>query len=1415
MDTLKKRLITGVWFMRTLICSLLFLFMMIPAQAAKTVAETLPEPLQPWVDWVMYEKEASPCPSLYNRIGQQGICAWPSPLELELKADGGRFAQSWEVEEEGWLELPGDEDHWPLEVIVDGKSALVSDHNGSPAVFLEPGRHRLRGSLLWSQLPERLKLPANVALVQLSIRNKAVPFPHIDEQGQVWLREQQQQQASQEQAENRHSLNVYRLVMDGVPLKVVTHIDINVSGEARELAIGPVVLPGSIPLGLNSRLPVKLEADGQLKLQARPGRWAVELISRYPGEIASITLPEGEAAWQAQEIWAWQADSAVRLAEVRGLEQVDPRQTKLPQHWQNLPAYRIQAGQSMQFDVQHRGNPLAPPNNFRLTRQLWLDFDGDGYTVADSISGVMNQGWRLNMFQPYQLGRVAINGEDQVITHQQNEEGAGVEIRQNQLDLRAEGRLEQDTIPSLGWDSDFQSANGELYLPPGWTLLAMGGVDQVSNSWIKKWTLLDIFLVLVISLGIKRLWSWQVAAVALVLLTLTWHETGAPRLIWLNLVIAIALWRVLPVGRMKHLINGYRWVSVAVLLLMFLAYAIDAVREGLYPQLENPYSIYQSSPLQPPATLDYLEKEIASDEEFAMRRAPQKAYEMAENLSQDVQSALPSSAYSRGRAEGKAKAAGGAQLMTQQVIDPKAQRQTGPGLPRWKWQNIRFAWNGPVKAGQGIEPYLITPSMHLLLNLLAVILMGVLTAFMAGLEPGKRPGLPFGGLRSLALLVLCSGLLLMPAPPAQAAGKAMQLDDSIPDEAILKELQRRLLNEQNEPPECAPQCAQSPRLFVEVKPQQLSILMEVHAGAEVAVPLPMETNQWLPEEVSLDGGKAVGVHRLNNHYYALVPEGIHRIRLRGALPELSSVRIPLPLNPHHIETRAEGWQVQGITDGRAAGQIQLLRQSKRSSTVGADGEKEEATYETQALPPLVRIERTLLLGIDWNVSTTVTRLSGQGDTIELELPLLAGESVLSGDAKVKNGRISITLAANQNYYQWNSTLEKQGTLKLQAADTTQWLEHWRLSVSPIWRTEYAGIPEIKQQSSRGDWMPQWWPWPGEQVDIQVFRPEGVVGATLTIDETRMDVTPGSRATEVVYSMQLRSSQGEQRELALPDGATLQKLVVDGIEQSLPQGLDKVPLTITPGSHDIEMIWQQEQGISSRFTTPTLSLGQPSVNHNISLSMPQDRWILFTGGPSVGPAVLFWGVLIVILLFAIGLGKSAYTPLKTRHWVLLGIGFSQAPVWMVVFVVAWFFLLAHRERQPADVSDGHFNGMQVFIVFATFLAFWLMFYAIWQGLLGLPHMQIEGNGSWEYGLNWYQDHASDTLPQAWVISVPLMVYRLLMLAWSLWLAFAMLRWVQWGWRCYSHNGLWRKLELPVIKKRAAARATQKTEQDKEE
>ena len=69
------------------------------------------------------------------------------------------------------------------------------------------------------------------------------------------------------------------------------------------------------------------------------------------------------------------------------------------------------------------------------------------------------------------------------------------------------------------------------------------------------------------------------------------------------------------------------------------------------------------------------------------------------------------------------------------------------------------------------------------------------------------------------------------------------------------------------------------------------------------------------------------------------------------------------------------------------------------------------------------------------------------------------------------------------------------------------------------------------------------------------------------------------------------------------------------------------------------------------------------------------------------------------------------------------------------------------------------------------------------------MHVTGNGSYGNALTWFADRTDDLLPIATAWSLPMWIYKVLILAWALWLSFALLRWLPWVWRCFAKDGFW--------------------------
>ncbi len=1364
---------------RTLCLLLCLSFFSLSASSDPLTRNEVPAPLEPWIDWVLQGENHKTCPFIYNNA-KQHRCAWPASLKLSLYPRSGDFSVNWHIYQKSWITLPGDQKHWPENVTDNGVPTTVIRRNGLPSIQLAPGEHQINADFEWDTLPDSLSIPEDTGLISLNVNHRHIEFPDL-KGNRLWVKKRQT--SSTNQQGEQVNVEVFRQVIDEIPMQVLTKIELQVSGKQREVIIGKPMLADSIPLQLSSPLPARLEPDGSLRVQLRPGRWTIDIRSRFPTEMTSLAMLKQEKPWPVAEIWAFDSRNNLRLVEVEGAPSIDPRQTQMPDAWHQLPAYRLTSDEALNLKIIRRGDPEPEPDALSLNRNLWLDQSGKGFTITDTINGRMTQGWRLEASDTLKLGRVTLDDKPQFITQSNNKEG--VEVRRGSVKLNADSRYEGDVtnFNAVGWDHDFQNVSATLHLPPGWKLFSASGVDTVPNTWLQRWTLLDLFLVLITTLAISNLWNWKTGLLSLITLVLLWHEPGAPRMIWLNIIAAIALLRALPEGKFRLLVSTYRNLALLALVLMSIPFMIDEVRIGLYPQVERPWQSVNSH-----FDRGNFEKDSFNDHSLSQVsiEAADTVYESEESLS----SAPLRKGSSRSKRMLESRYSSEVVATSNQSkfpvrYDAKTNVQTGPGLPYWEWKKMPLNWNGPVEKEQQVDLVLLSPKINLFLNILRVFLLIGLAYFIIRTgKNGRGLNLNFKAHKATAALILLPFLFVVAPQDSQA---------ELPSEQMLEELKNRLLAA----PDCLPECAHASKMNLELTPQKVMIKLEVHSVDDVIIPLPNMGGKWAITTMEIDNEVPKDIFKSKNgQLWAHLSRGIHQINLTALLPELNSIDLVLPLKPARVSVASQGWDIAGVhEDGVPEQQLKLTRVQDKSDSA-------TQTLEATTLPPFVQVHRTLRLGLDWRIETRLVRTSPSDAAIVIKLPLLEGESVLTDGFRIKNKHVLINMSANTSSVQWESSLKATDTINLTAPETTEWTEYWYADISPIWHIETEGIAVVHHQNPDGRWLPEWRPWSGESVRLHITRPEGVEGQTLTIDNSQISVSPGERATDVEMKISVRSSQGGQHTIKIPTLARLQSVSINGRSQPIRQGGEndrEVTLPINPGKQNVHLKWRQPEGITSLHTTPAIDLGVPSVNSMIKLNLGDDRWVLFAGGPQWGPAVLFWGILAIILLVAIALGQVKLTPLSTLQWLLLSIGLSQAPIFSAVLVVGWLLALAARQKMELTLTKTKFNTMQVGLVILTLLALSTLFTAIQQGLLGSPDMQISGNGSSASVLNWYQDRVENLTPQAWIISAPLWIYRVLMLLWSLWLAFALLKWLRWGWECFSQGGLWQSFKFRSDKK----------------
>jgi hypothetical protein len=219
--------------------------------------------------------------------------------------------------------LPGNQSNWPVDIEVNGKPHAVIGRGGTPSLHLAPGLYTVIGKFSWSGLPESLTIPADTGIVRLTVHGEPIKSPRIDKQGSIWLgRTEGRGSDADKGIKNSHTVTVQRRIIDEIPLQVRTRIELDVTGEQRELILGRPLLDGFIPIGITSPLPARIEPNGELRVQLRAGRhvievqelrWYADRVSAEPPNASVLSVPIlvyrllmlGWALWLAFAILRW------------------------------------------------------------------------------------------------------------------------------------------------------------------------------------------------------------------------------------------------------------------------------------------------------------------------------------------------------------------------------------------------------------------------------------------------------------------------------------------------------------------------------------------------------------------------------------------------------------------------------------------------------------------------------------------------------------------------------------------------------------------------------------------------------------------------------------------------------------------------------------------------------------------------------------------------------------------------------------------------------------------------------------------------------------------------------------------------------------------------------------------------------
>ncbi|CAM9868901.1 unnamed protein product, partial [Chrysoparadoxa australica] len=1216
--------------------------------------------------------------------------------------------------------------------------------------------------------------------------------PTFDQEGGIWLKRERTEKGKEK---DYLRIKIYRKLMDTIPSTVETHLSLNVGGGERELTLPSLLLDGMTPMESHSNLPIQWNPNGELKVRVKPGKYYVSLKSRGNKAWSEVTPTPKKAPFPSEEFWVFVAQNNLRVVDIVGVNQIDSQRLELPNDYKGFPTYLVTEGTKVKFEEKSRGLSFVSNNKLNLNRTLWLDFSGEYFTVQDDINGTMRKDWRLEMYNPFSLGSVKIGNQNQLITINGQEDSRGVELRSGSVGLTAESRLKKvgKNLPAIGWNQSFERATGQLHVPPGWRTLALVGPDYSRGTWLSKWSLLSLFFVLIMGIGVYKLKGFFWSLVTFFGLILLIHEPNAPYWVWIHLLIALGLEKALENiksnERFVKVVKTYRWLGLFTLFTISFPFVVNQIQISIYPSLEkiNNYTSFYSN---------------IGNSNVAMKRRPSKPLAKAKKLSN--RGALGSAGF-KGEMEeamddlavqstvmsdeGYGKESGAWQRQELNQFDPNAQIQTGPGIPDWSWGNISFGWEGPVDKSQTLRLIAISPWFNRLLTIARLILLFLMAACFldlknkSGNSPWESMKKFFSSSTPLSLIFLLGFSFFSPVE--------VEAND-YPQKNLLKELKDYL----QRPHECYPKCGSVERMSLSYDDKTLTLRQKVHMVKDGFLTLPGSREQWLPETILVDSGSDFKLMGRGDRLVIGLSEGIHDISMKGMLPPRQQIQISVDNKPSLFSHSGRGWSLEGLnTKGLISGAITLTRLSKEKGKT--------SEFKSTLLPQFLSVKRIFNLGVSWQVTTIISRLTPATQALNFEIPKLTGETVTSSNVVEEKDSVKISLSKNQGQIVYQSMLQETSPIRLKASDNNLWNETWQFIPGPIWRVSFnaqsEGLEKISL-TSQGDLLsPLYQPWPGEALDVVISRPEGAKGETITLTDSMFSMSPGKRMSIYQLDLKFTTSIGLTHTVKIPELSQLQEVKIKGVVQSLKLKEGKLDLPLGVGTQEVSIRWQMPSGMESKFKSPDIDLGLKGINLKLQVRVPNNRWILAVGGPLMGPAVLFWGKLISLIILGFFLSKISWCPLGFLHWSVLFLGLTQGENFGIMVVGGFLLFLSFRRIAFKNFGKFGYNFSSLIGIFWGLISVGAFFSILRNGLLGGPLMSIEGNDSSSVILNWFVDRYDMILPKVWIFSLPTITYQVLMLLWAIWMTFTLIKWMPWMWEGLYGEGFFKSVPLNFKRK----------------
>ncbi len=1362
----------------------------------------IPESLEPWVDWVLEEHPHVSCP-VRATDGVRLNCIWVRETNINVMR-GTTFGATFELKvhafAESMLQLPYSESFKPQNFTLDGQELALGGGNNAPEVLVPEGSHTLKGELIWTEEsePRFLDIPRS-GIVRLAIDGQPVEHPSLQAGGgRLWFSNEISTPPKSVNTPDSEIVRVFRHFTDDVPQTLTTHIQVTITGNARTLEFGQVISDEYEITHLKSQWPAILSNEGNLAVQVTPGSNEIQIDARAITQLNSFRYHKASQLWPDVEYWGIQPRHDLRIIRMEGAQRTDLSQINAPWGMRDLSGFVLVADDELNIIEEQRGSSEPYTSSFAMSRGIWLNFRGNSYTVVDSIRADVATSERVTSSIP--LGTVRINGVPRMISYDDSsgEQMSSIYLRPEDSHLTAVSKISREqSLAANTWSVEANNLIARLNIPPGWLFLWSHGIDNVEYSWLSKWGIWDIFIVLLLLCLVWGLGGWKWTAVVAGAVLISYQFDHAPTIGWIILAGTMYAVKAIKQSTLSKVANISFWVVFVVVASACFFHATISARNALHPQLAandttfNNEAVRTLSRILPGKPGSGAARIVSFTQQSQPQASLSRSRSGTENEMEEVittGSRMPiedPTFIADGYTVEDIEAMGTSDLadffrslpsqFNSTLSSLPVEVQTGPGIPTWMWQRTTLSWDGPVAQDRKMQLVLLPPWFtRLIYGLSAISTLLVLGYFLNLKAPEVKncikrtlPGIP--GIASLILL----GVFLNP----------QDTHADIPDENLLEELEKRLLAL----PDCLPECAYLEEARVTLSDGALSIAMQIHAEDRVAIPLPSENGTWNLVDVRR-GANQLPILRERSRLYTLLDDGVHDIVISANITGLDQLDIEFDLIPGHLEIVAPDWRVEGLVHGQVGDRKLTF---SRVNTIGNGDTSTAPPSITQSIPsqleitPYVAVVRQINLTYEPTVITRVTRVAPYTGELTVRIPLLPEELVSTSGLLVEDTHMVVNLKSSAQTFLWESKLNLGPTLTLTAPSIAERSERWSIQGSDFWSFNHDGIVPI----DTGDNHTTFIPLSNEVLQVELQQQTPVPGKSITVERITTSHSVNDQTTTTQLNLNILASQPGDLSLTLPDDASIEGFVFAGVFQALPSS-NKVLLPVQSGRHTYSLDWETNNGASILYKPDTVSLSQSAINAKTSIRFTDNRWILWLAGSSLGGTVAFWSILIGVLFAAIAFSKIPGVVLTTRDAVILAVGATLVNLSLLVYVGIWFLAIWLKSRVPDEVSRRWLYQVgQILLCVVTFAAVITVIFAIPSALTNDPNMYVMGYQATADYFVWFSDEITESLTTPWVLSLPKWTYSVLILLWAMWLVFALLKWLRIWWQTLKTPVLW--------------------------